>query len=538
MIRWLRRLPWYLLLLAVFPTLALLGNNISEVNVGASSRALAFSLALAASLFLIFRAIVRDAHRAALAASLSLIIFFTYGHVYQLLRGWQGIGIVLGRHRYLLPIATSVLALGLWLVIKVVKNPGSLAVPLDVVTLALLITPAFQIISHEIGRRSAQAEVSQVVAEAPQFHLSVGEWAGPIDSFRPDIYYIILDAYGRSDVLEEYFGIDNSEFLDSLRRMGFQIADCSHSNYAITTLSLGSSLNMGYINDLFQGFGKPTYQALQQLAEHNLVRQTLQEFGYQVVSFESGYSITEWEDADYYFDLGPSPGWKLHGLSAFESMLADTTLLRVFQDWHGTLPFRLPYFLDFAYSQHRRHILNVLDHLAEVAEIPGPTFTMAHVLAPHDPFVFGPHGEQVTQHETFSLKPDIVRADKPEYTRGYSDQLMYVNYRILQVVESILEESSEPPIIIIQGDHGPKRNMSSNFARLANLNAYYLPEGGAARLYPSITPVNTFRLIFDYYFGADLPLLPDESYLSKNSAHFEFEPIFEEYPPCLDLKGK
>jgi hypothetical protein len=116
--------------------------------------------------------------------------------------------------------------------------------------------------------------------------------------------------------------------------------------------------------------------------------------------------------------------------------------------------------------------------------------------------------------------------------------LMYVNYRILQVVESILEESSEPPIIIIQGDHGPKRNMSSNFARLANLNAYYLPEGGAARLYPSITPVNTFRLIFDYYFGADLPLLPDESYLSKNSAHFEFEPIFEEYPPCLDLKGK
>ncbi len=533
MLQRLRRFPWYLPLLAIDPTLALLGNNISEVDAAASHRALLFALALAAACWVIFLALTRAPQRAALVASLLLIIFYTYGHVYELLRSWDALGFTLGRHRYLLPAALALLVTGSWLAIKRINDPDVLVGPLNVIALALMITPIYQIASHQIGHRAAQVTASQVAAETPQVELAFGDLDPASGGAYPDIYYIILDAYGRADVLEKHFGFDNSEFLDSLRDLGFQIADCSHSNYAITTLSLGSSLNMSYIDGIFRGSDEPSIQALEQLAEDNLVRRTLRRLGYQVISFETGYSITEWEDADWYFDLEPLPKWKLRGLNAFESLLVDTTLLRVFRDWEGDLPVRLPYFLDYAYSRHRQYILNVLDHLPQVAEIPGPTFTMAHVLAPHDPFVFGPNGENVTHRETFSLKPDILREDKPEYTRGYTDQVRYVNSRILEVVRTILEKSSRPPIIIIQGDHGPKRNMSSDFARLANLSAFYLPGEGAQALYSSITPVNIFRLIFDRYFGSDLPLLPDNSYLSKNSARFEFEPIFEEAPGCL-----
>ena len=35
--------------------------------------------------------------------------------------------------------------------------------------------------------------------------------------YAPDIYYIILDAYGRADVLEEMFGYDNTPFLQFAR---------------------------------------------------------------------------------------------------------------------------------------------------------------------------------------------------------------------------------------------------------------------------------------------------------------------------------
>jgi hypothetical protein len=49
--------------------------------------------------------------------------------------------------------------------------------------------------------------------------------------------------------------------------------------------------------------------------------------------------------------------------------------------------------------------------------------------------------------------------------------------------------------------------------RNANLNAYYLPKG-YKDLYDSITPVNSFRIILNEYFGASYPLLPDITYES------------------------
>ena len=62
------------------------------------------------------------------------------------------------------------------------------------------------------------------------------------------------------------------------------------------------------------------------------------------------------------------------------------------------------------------------------------------------------------------------------------------------------------------------------------LNAYYLP-GHSDIAYPTISPVNTFRLIFNTYFGTDYELLPDTSYYSPVPNIYDFE----EFPnPCLD----
>ena len=64
-------------------------------------------------------------------------------------------------------------------------------------------------------------------------------------------------------------------------------------------------------------------------------------------------------------------------------------------------------------------------------------------------------------------------------------------------------------MIIIQGDHGLDTE-----ARMAILNAYYLPGDGAKMLYPTITPVNSFRVVFNAYFGQEYPILPDTSLYS------------------------
>ena len=45
------------------------------------------------------------------------------------------------------------------------------------------------------------------------------------------------------------------------------------------------------------------------------------------------------------------------------------------------------------------------------------------------------------------------------------------------------------------------------------LNAYYLP-GYDGDLYATISPVNSFRLVFNSYFGGEYDMLEDVSYYS------------------------
>ena len=44
------------------------------------------------------------------------------------------------------------------------------------------------------------------------------------------------------------------------------------------------------------------------------------------------------------------------------------------------------------------------------------------------------------------------------------------------------------------------------------LNAYYLPDQNPNLIYEHITPVNSFRLIFNTYFNESFDLLEDRSY--------------------------
>ena len=54
------------------------------------------------------------------------------------------------------------------------------------------------------------------------------------------------------------------------------------------------------------------------------------------------------------------------------------------------------------------------------------------------------------------------------------------------------------------------------------VHASHLPDGGDVLLYPTITPVNTFRIVLKHYFNADLPLLEDKSFYSTYDRPFRF----------------
>ena len=70
----------------------------------------------------------------------------------------------------------------------------------------------------------------------------------------PDIYYLVFDAYGRGDILQEFYDYDNSPFLNSLRKMGFYVASESRANYPMTALSTACTLNLEYLDEVVEGF--------------------------------------------------------------------------------------------------------------------------------------------------------------------------------------------------------------------------------------------------------------------------------------------
>ena len=228
----LQRLPLHPLLFAVYPILALLAFNETELNFSDGIRSLLISLIAAVVLFLIARWFFHHSMKGALLSTALLILFYSYGHIYNLLSGITIAGLNLFRHRTLIPLWLVLAVLIVWWVSRSSKQPVTLTYVLNMIGLFLLILPIFQMISF-----FAQSRVSDANAENGPATLDLKVGDNP-----PDIYYIILDGYGRSDVLKRY-GYDNSPFLNSLRDLGFVVAECAQSNYAQTKLSVSSSLN-------------------------------------------------------------------------------------------------------------------------------------------------------------------------------------------------------------------------------------------------------------------------------------------------------
>jgi hypothetical protein len=532
----LRNFPFHPLLWAVFPPLALLGNNISQVPPGDAVRSLLVSFILSLVLWVIYRPVMGSWRKSAIVASATLVLFFSYGHIYQLIEDKFILGFNIGRHRFLIPLFVLMLVFIIVWTIRRKDLPGITAA-LNIIGLLVLILPAYQIISYEI-------KTSPLLAGTPQENLlaQVTDLQNPSGNQAPDIYYIILDTYTRADTLSTYFTYDNSSFLTSLESHGFYIADCSQSNYSYTALSLASSLNFNYLNTLNPNLTSTVTDEtdIYPYLFNNSVVYTLRQLGYQFVAFESGYSPTEFTNADTYYSqesdlLGIF--WE-DGINPFEAMQLNTSAGMFIYELSPHFPARVQQFLslDTAYVVHRNRILYTLNRLERIASLPGPKFVFVHILAPHNPFVFGPNGEYIERKTPFTLNDDRDVVTLEDYIAGYDDQVTYLNQRVLSIIEQLITGSAVPPVIILQGDHGVPRLPGWNDTIL---NAYFLPGGGENLLYQGISPVNSFRVVFDQYFGGQLPLLPDQSCTTDAKTNpFGCTPEIDPNPQCVAVKNR
>ena len=113
---------------------------------------------------------------------------------------------------------------------------------------------------------------------------------------------------------------------------------------------------------------------------------------------------------------------------------------------------------------------------------------------------------------------------------AYADQLLYISTRVIELVEKIIADSDQPPIIILQSDHGIQ--MANQVELMKILNAYYLPNFDVEDIPQDISPVNTFRIILTTYLGTEYPLLENTSYSSLIQKPYDFTVIYDDRPGC------
>jgi hypothetical protein len=505
--------PFHPLLFSAYPVLALLALNIDQIASAAAIRSLLFVCTLAIILVFLLNLMIKNWHRTAMLVSLFFILFFSYGHLYHYLESHPFLGLSLGRHRLLTMIWLSLGVLGIWAVLKKVKQPQKITKGLNILGIVLASMPVFMMLAYSIRLHTSKVERSRMV-------IRDGEISLQSHSEMPDIYYLVYDAYAREDVLKENLGYDNSAFITELERMGFYVAHCSQSNYGQTNLSIASSLNMDYIEQISERYlaGKLDMVWMPELIQENETRRNLKQLGYTDVTFENGFYALLWDNADVIYSKersGISRGQSLLNVNGFEVMLLNESAFLLFTDTFSIFADRFLPIKNYPNNVHRDRILFMFEKLTAVpTAVRSPKFIYAHFVAPHFPVVLGPNGEAVT------LPGD---PDPETYAAGYTGEVTYLNKRILEVVREIIAISASPPVIIIQADHGYDNASSSD--RMKILNAYYLPGIDQSLLYPSLSPVNTFRLVFNEYFNGNYPLLPDKSFFSPYQDSLEFTEI-------------
>lgn len=490
-------IPLHSVLIALSVCLLPYAKNQNELFLHSVLPSIVISVTAAAVLVTLIWPVVRSLCAAGVIATLIIVCLAYYGHFFDAIDDLV-YGVV--RNTYFMPIWVGLFLFLVALAFVLRSRLYNLANFLNVGSVALVLIPLSSLTLNAAGERH-----SSDTAVAPQFldESSHSSTVSEVVAYR-DIYYLIFDRYADMRTLSDLYGYDNSSFLDYLGKLGFYIPDQSRSNYTKTAYSLASSLNLKhltYLSELIGPFStdwKPLFALLQ---DHEVGR-FLKGQGYHYVHLGSWWGPTKSSGlADETFDTVP----RGHvSLNEFESLLVG-----------ATLPIRL-----MAHLQSRRQqfvrVQEKFNKLSALRRNGAPLFVFAHMLIPHNPFVFFPDGRYKTSAEAKALS----RA------KNYIDQVDYVNQKITELVNDLLQKEPQP-IIVIQSDEGPfptryiantkhfdwrEATVSELKQKFGILSAIYFPDRQYERLYKDITPVNTFRIIFNKYFGENLPLLPDRIY--------------------------
>lgn len=310
----------------------------------------------------------------------------------------------------------------------------------------------------------------------------------------PNVYWFVLDGQAGPPFLRDALGLDPDPFLDHLRGRGFDVLEQARSNYPFTHLAMASALEMEYLYDGVEEPAAGPY--FERLRGDNRTVDTFLANDYRYVHTYPGLWTGSRCSGREHLCLGD------HGL------LSDT-------EW--ALASATPLVELLADEESHESIARANDPSAVIDAVLGsapasPYFALVHVINPHPPYL---------RDAACGLR-DVPLSfaawgDGPEY----GDAVTCLFDRLERAVDAILAVDDDP-VIVIQGDHGPRLGLSAaTSGRVLLEDPMYFSALSVIRLPGAcddldvpddLTFVNTFRVVFACLQDQRPDLLPDRLY--------------------------
>ena len=506
--------PLYPALLAAYAPLSLAGANVGRgVALDDLGGPLALSAVFLALGLVSARIVTPDRHRRALVAATIVAALSFAGLLVPAMQGAGDVALEVAM-RWTAAVAAGAVLASVLYARRTRRSLASATRSMNVMTGLLLGFVAAG--AARAGLRGPAAEgapgTTRRAAPAPASAASL-----------PDVYYIVLDSYSSGGELAAQYGHDNREFEAALRQRGFAVPARARANYVMTYLALAASLNWTYLHHLARRPGRESQDRTvpHRMIERSQAAEFLQARGYRLVFLPTSYGATARNrNADTVIAR--------RGASEFQAVwFSGTALPSMGQVLCGDAGICRTSQLPFA-PEGAEAFRWKLARIAALPQMAGPKLVIAHLMIPHEPFVFR---SDCTTREPYWPRSS---AEDARWRAAYAEQVACVNRLLLPLVDTLIAGSRVPPVVILQGDHGHGRFPLGRAPELSRVSreqvddrahvfaAYHLPGVPPGAVSDSISPVNVWPLVLTHVFSRPTPLLPDETYWSSWTRPYAF----------------
>jgi len=478
-------LPIHVFLFSLFPLLLLFADNIKEIPLEDIFIPALISVVVTSIAWLILRNFL-GGKKSALMISIFLIMWIIISQIRIIAINIEYAMLdIVASNKLLIPLFfIVVIPIAVYIIRRNISNDSISIV--NVISIVIFSFLVFQAVNYD----SVDADEYKIIKErirVPIIQSDVYE--------KPDVYFILLDAYSGRITLEKDFNFDNSKFENELRERGFFVQKLSYSNYPNTEASMPSIMNMMYLDAINEIVGKDSSdkKILIKLRDGNNVMDIFHKNGYHITFMYGGAYAAPSDDTEYEILCG-------RGI-----LNMNEDLQRSIVETYFSVKFlRQMLYDDMRFNDLECIISNVLEFEKKDDK---PHYIHSHIFLPHPPFLYDANGNRASPTYSTDRFDENLR-------NAYLEQTIYTNKITIEMIDSIQQRDSNS-VIIVMSDHGGRLGVNWDnptemdyYRALNNISAFYFP-GHEEDIPEKIAGVNTFRVFFNTYFNTDYEILED-----------------------------